>query len=141
MLSECETCSRPAQTANDTNPPSLFFGTVQPEFMPAPPARTRSSATAATTGCSPARGDDYVDGGRDNDEIHGGAGADIMAGRFGQDIISATPATTASPAIAAATGSSAAAGRDKIFGNIDPDRSTAGPARIASTSCTGAATS
>ncbi|HWC28079.1 MAG TPA: calcium-binding protein [Solirubrobacteraceae bacterium] len=121
-LTDCELVTPIApESANDTTPPSLFFGLPRPELIRGTPGDDGLHGNAGDDRLFAAAGDDYVDGGKGDDELHGGSGDDIMAGRRGSDRIFGD---TGDDHITGDRGDDTidgGPGADRIFGNLDDD--------------------
>ncbi|HEV2785229.1 MAG TPA: calcium-binding protein [Solirubrobacteraceae bacterium] len=114
------------ETANDTMPPSLFFGFPRSELIRGTPGDDAVHGNSGNDRLFAAAGDDYVDGGKGNDELHGGPGDDIMAGRKGNDRIFGN---AGEDRITGDRGSDTIDGGpddDIIFGNLGDDEAAGG---------------
>ena len=123
QLIGCETVIPiPPEAANDTTPPSLFFGTVAPELIRGTPGQDSILGNGGNDRLFAGAGDDYVDGGNGNDELHGGAGDDIMAGRQGNDRIFGDAGDDRITGDRGHDTIDGGPGNDTIFGNLGDDK-------------------
>ncbi len=123
QLSGCETVFPIApEAANDTTPPSLFYGTVAPELIRGTPGEDSILGNGGNDRLFAGAGDDYVDGGNLDDELHGGSGDDIMAGRHGDDRIFGDAGDDRITGDRGQDVIDGGPGTDTIFGNLGNDQ-------------------
>jgi Ca2+-binding RTX toxin-like protein len=127
QLTGCETVIPiPPEGANDTTPPSLFFGTVQPELIRGTAGDDSLLGNGGNDRLFAGPGNDYVDGGNGNDELHGGPGNDLMAGRGGNDRILGNAGDDRITGDRGSDTIDGGPGDDKIYGNLGRDTITGG---------------
>ena len=126
-LTDCEVVLPIAPaSANDTMPPSLFFGFPRSELIRGTPGDDAVHGNGGDDRLFARAGEDYVDGGNGDDELHGGPGDDIMAGRKGNDRIFGN---RGEDRITGDRGSDTIDGGpddDTIFGNLGDDEAAGG---------------
>jgi Ca2+-binding RTX toxin-like protein len=128
QLTNCETVIPvPPEPANDSTPVSLFFGTIQPEFIRGTPGPDSILGNGGDDRLFGGAGDDYVDGGNGDDTLHGGAGDDIMAGRNGNDRIYGDAGDDRITGDRGSDTIDGGAGNDRIYGNLGDDSISGGP--------------